>query len=79
MMGNTQPHWVKTLGNTLVGAGITIAGVMALSWRDVAVIRADLSSLAGSVNLRLDDLAKDVDHLNNRVDGVVARTPQPQK
>ena len=78
MMGQNQPGWVKALGNTLIGAALTIAGVMALSWRDVAVIRADLSSFQTSVNTRLDGISKDVDHLTNRVDGVVAQAKVEQ-
>lgn len=75
---SSQPNWVKALGNTLIGAALTIAGVMALSWRDVAVIRADLSSFQTSVNTRLDGIQNDVDHLTNRVDGVVARAKVEQ-
>ncbi len=78
MMGQNQPGWAKALGNTLIGAALTIAGVMALSWRDVAVIRADLSSFQSSVNTRLDGISKDVDHLTNRVDGVVAQAKVEQ-
>ena len=78
MMGQNQPGWAKALGNTLIGAALTIAGVMALSWRDVAVIRADLSSFQTSVNTRLDGISKDVDHLTNRVDGVVAQAKVEQ-